>query len=104
MKNGDRRYTIHWNQSGQIRRYGPTIRDFTIQVDWISYKKREPNEALEWEPNDLAESLIDASAKTLGSNFKTSEENPEWHMPKLKSKSKLGPGQWRYVIEEEYTD
>lgn len=103
MKPGDRRYTIHWHQSGQVRPYGPTIHDFTIQAEWIPYKNRNPEEDMAWEPNDLLESLFDSAAKGIGVNFYTKQEKPDWHLPKLKSKSKVGIGQWRYQIESEYT-
>lgn len=102
MKSGDRRYTVEWITCGQPRPYADTIRHFIISVEWLPYVK--PGETSDWEPNDLAESLIDKAAKALGSNFyiKDSKES-NWASPILNSKTKLSPGRWEYRIEEAFT-
>ena len=99
MKAGDRRYTILWHCNGQPRPYAATVRDFTLKVEWWPR-----TDSTEWAPNDLSEGLVDKAAKAIGCNYYTRDEKPEWHQPILKSKSKIGLGEWRYRIEEEYTD
>lgn len=100
-KPGDRRYTVETLRSGQPRPYADTIREFVLTIEWIPY--RNPPTA-EWEPNDLAERLVMDAARTLGHGFKTPEEGPKWYEPRLREREKLGPGKWRFLIVEEYTD
>lgn len=103
MKQGDRRYTVHWHQAGQARPYAPLIHDFTLKIEWIAYKKRETGEALEWEPNDLSDYLVDKAAKAVGYSW-VEKGQGDWASPFLTSRTKVGPGQWRFVIREECTD
>jgi hypothetical protein len=103
MKQGDRRYTVTMNRAGQERPYGDTIHDFTLSVEWIPYKKRAEGEEMKWEPNDLNETLIFQVAKAAGFSWVEKGEG-DWTSPHLKSKSKEGPGVWRFIVTETYTD
>lgn len=105
MKQGDRRYTIEWIQAGQPRPYADTIHEFYLIIEWVPYKKREPDEALKWEPNDMNDSIVDKTAKAIGYHWvEKGSPNDNWAAPHLASRSKVGPGKWKFKITETFTD
>lgn len=103
MKPGNRRYTVEFHSSGQQRSYGPSVYRFTISVEWIAYRKRENNEPLTWEPNDLNEHLIVKAAQALGHGW-LEEGDGDWASPRLTYQHKEGPGKWTFTVEEAFTD
>lgn len=103
MKQGDRRYTVNWFRSGQPRPYANSVYEFDIRVEWIPYKGG--GTLMTWEPNDLNEDLVDAAAKALGKMFyNKGDPDTDWSYPFLTKKTKIGPGHWKYIVTEEYTD
>lgn len=103
MKPGDRRYTVNMIRAGQEKPYADTIHEFTLKIEWVPYKKREQHEPMEWEPNDLHDQLVDRAAKTIGYNWVEKNEG-DWASPHLTHRSKIGPGEWRFIITEIFTD
>ena len=103
MKQGDRRYTIETHRSGQPRPYADTVHDFTLKIEWVPYKRLAEGEVLTWEPNDLVEELVVKYAKSIGFGWVEKGEG-DWASPHLSSKTKVGPGEWRFVVTEAFTD
>ena len=96
VKSGDRRYTVKWNSVGQPRAYADHIYDFEILVEWIAYGDNK------WTRNDLqvTEILIQYAAKALGRDWGGGGPFD----PELRSMTKIGPGHWRFVVVQPYTD
>lgn len=94
VKSGDRRYTIKCNSAGQPRPYADSVYDFEIIVQMVSYQTGL------WQPNDINEELVKDRAKVLGRDWGGGGPFD----PELRSMTKIGPGHWRFVVVQPYTD
>lgn len=95
-RSGTRRYSVEFCAAGQPRPYADTIYEFDLRVEWIPYGGQP-----RWEPNDLNDDLIVKAARAIGHDWK---DKPDWHEATLKSKTKIGPGHWRFKVTLAYTD
>ena len=97
LKSGTRRFTFEYQRAGQPRPYADHIYEFTVTVEWVPYKDGGGI----WEPNDgLNEAIVIRHARA----FQPWHDKPEWHQPRLKSKRKIGPGVWQFIVTEPYLD
>lgn len=93
-KPGSQRYTVKWNAAGQPSPYADTIYDFEVLNEWVPYGKAE------WEPRDMVEDLFVKVAKAIGNNW---HDDGNWPGPRLKSKTKIAPGHWRFIVICDFT-
>jgi len=93
-KSGTRRFTIEYKSTGQPRPYADHIYDFTITVEWIPYGKDD------WELNELAYEIIERHARA-SQNW---HDKPEWHQPRLWSKSHVNKGVWQFIVIQPFLD
>lgn len=104
MKHGDHRYTLKWARSGQQRPFGKGVYEFELFVEVIPHKGL--GVLMTWAPDDaLGEDIVDNVAKAIGKKYYIKgDPGSTWDSPFLELKEKVGPGRWKYIITEEFTD
>lgn len=101
MKPGTDRVTVEWIRSGQPRPYADSISEFILTNEWIP--SIGPQQAT-FEPRPVAESIIKQHAKSWKFFYEKGDPQADWASPMLETFEKLGPGKYRFVIREAFTD
>jgi len=110
FKPGTRRYTVETLAAGQPRPYADDIHHVRVTFEWVPYKKREPDEAFEFEPAPCNnEELVRARLRGLGCGFTdfVCPRNPsmdEHFRTRLDWLKQVEPHVWEFHTTSPYTD
>jgi hypothetical protein len=108
---GTRRVTIETLAAGQPRAYADSVHHCRVTFEWVPYKKREPDEAFEFEPCvNWKEEVVRDKLKGLQCGF-TEHRYPEdgqsiddYFRTRLDWLRETAPGVWEFHTTAAYTD